>query len=847
MKKLVSLALVFALLLSCVPFQTAAAKKSDTSNDSLEMTDNSNQKKTNRKIDPKKIKADYVDGDVMVGLKEPCDASKMAKLFPELNIANVTDVYGSVIKAAKMSKKDVGASVASMVGTVYRVELASKKKQSVIDAIQVLNQSPHVDYAEPNYTSEHCFIPNGGYYATNQWNMDKIKMPVAWEKYRGSSALKVAIMDSGIYGAHQDLRNNVNTVGYNAATSTSTDLTDYKGTGTHTAGIIGAKGDDNYGIAGMNWFIDMVSIKMMAGSASYTSNAFTQLNAIIYATIQEIPISNLSYTLENVTYLVDAIRNYTGLLIVAAGNNGADISNTSIYREVAPFDNVIIVGASDRNDRPLADSNYSATAVHLFAPGMDIVGPLSPETHNNYQTRSGTSAAAPHVTGAAALLKAHCPHLSNKQIKQALIYGADYNYYLNGKCVANGRLNVSRSFELAEQMATYADVNGDGHKDLITSGDLSEFKQGQGRLFIYKWTASGYTRNNQVTCQTGLSLNLDKALKFADINGDGRDDLIAIDRMYGRISVSRSDGNGYFGWHSTSSAGLVDAQDTYYIADANGDWLSDVVCVKGSNAGTRKGYVSVIPALSNGNGYAGSGAVWTSSSRLVQDGDALHFADIDGNIADEMILQNRTDGRVYVSYFKYTLPNYGYEVWSNVSGVTVDDEDILHFVRVTPEITQIADNYLDMVVERKTLYRDGHIDVSKGTSNGFQTWTTNYTTKKMERDSVVQFGDVNNDDLDDIIIAENTLIPNGSAVYTYLSSGVDYQYSASLKSPISLQNGRRQFVLEDVNNDGKLDLCSFGGFNSTTTRNSLNFALGNGNGTYTENPSRKFSPLFNWQ
>jgi thermitase len=136
--------------------------------------------------------------------------------------------------------------------------------------------------------------------------------------------------------------------------------------------------------------------------------------------------------------------------VAAAGNDGVDndTSSRKSYPAALDNDNLISVAASDQSDRMAFFSNYGAKTTHLAAPGVGIVSTVP---GNSYKSADGTSMAAPHVAGAAALIWSRNPSMTYKQVKDILLQSVDVMPAFQGKTVTGGRLNVSKALRMVKR------------------------------------------------------------------------------------------------------------------------------------------------------------------------------------------------------------------------------------------------------------------------------------------------------------------------------------------------------------------------------------------------------------
>jgi len=348
--------------------------------------------------------------------------------------------------------------------STYDVMLYTIKDQSaegVIETINLLKKNPAVVYAEPDYYLEAVdTIPNDPSYS-RLYGLERISAPAAWDTYTGAKNVVVGVIDTGVQYTHPDLAGNIwvnpgeianngidddnngyidDVYGWNFVSNNNRPLDD-NGHGTHVAGTIGAVGNNGIGVVGVTWNTQIAALKFLdAGGGGYTSDA---IRAINYAKNKNFAITNNSWGGGSFSQsLKDAIDSYSGLVIAAAGNNGTNNDSSPTYPASYTSSNVIAVAATNSSDGRASYSNYGSTSVDLGAPGDAI---YSTYINSGYATASGTSMAAPQVSGAAALLKSYNPSLTTAQIKSAILSNVDAVSSLSGRTVTGGRLNVAKS------------------------------------------------------------------------------------------------------------------------------------------------------------------------------------------------------------------------------------------------------------------------------------------------------------------------------------------------------------------------------------------------------------------
>jgi subtilisin family serine protease len=312
-------------------------------------------------------------------------------------------------------------------------------------------------YAEPNYVLHALDTPNDPSFP-QQWNLQNngqdggtsgadIHATQAWNLTTGSPKVVVAVIDSGIDYPHPDLAANtwsnsapfsqtidgvsincaVGTHGYNAITNTC-DPMDDNGHGSHISGIIGAVGNNGVGVTGVNWAVQVMACKWLdATGAGAASDAITCLDFVkaMKDSGMNIVATNNSWGGSFSQAMSDAIQvqQQDGILfIAAAGNNFCDNDVVAVYPADFFLPNIISVAATNRFDQLAAFSDFGPQSVHLGASGQEI---LSTTPGNTYAVMSGTSMAAPQVTGVAALLAAQDSTRDWRALKNLILAGGD--------------------------------------------------------------------------------------------------------------------------------------------------------------------------------------------------------------------------------------------------------------------------------------------------------------------------------------------------------------------------------------------------------------------------------------
>ncbi|MDO8586327.1 MAG: S8 family serine peptidase [Armatimonadota bacterium] len=365
------------------------------------------------------------------------------------------------------------------IGNLQVIELP--KGAGVLDLIDKYNKSGLVEYAEPDYIVSTCATePNDPKYVDGTlWSLNNtgqnggtadadIDAPEGWDIIHDAPTVIVAVIDTGARYTHEDLAANMwsnpgetpgngidddgnvyvdDVYGINAITA-SGNPNDDNGHGTHVSGTIGAVGNNSKGVAGVAWRVKIMACKFAdSGGSGYTSD---EIECIDYAISKGAHIINASWGGPNYNQsLYDAIaaaRDAGIIFVAAAGNGGSDQigDNNDIVPEYPAsydLDNIVSVAATDRNDGLASFSNYGLNSVDLGAPGASITSAVN-TSDSAYGVKSGTSMAAPHVSGALALLAAAYPGDTYSQLTARLLTTTDPIPALDGKCQTDGRLNL---------------------------------------------------------------------------------------------------------------------------------------------------------------------------------------------------------------------------------------------------------------------------------------------------------------------------------------------------------------------------------------------------------------------
>jgi subtilisin family serine protease len=440
----------------------------------------------------------------------------------------------------------------------------------------------------------------------------------AWELTTGSAEVIVAVVDSGIRTTHQDLAANLwrnpgetgagketngqdddddgfidNVFGINAIPDPSDPAAgnpmDDNGHGTHVAGTIGAAANDAGPHVGVAWTVRLMACKFLdSGGGGYLSDEIECLDFAVAKGARIVNASYGGYYFSRAEYEALAnLRDHGVLVVAAAGNESWNNDSTSQTSYPASYDlaNLLAVAALDRTDALGSFSNYGATRVHLGAPG-DAIFSCWHTSDTAYETHRGTSMAAPHVAGAAALVLARFPSAPLAEVRRRLLDTTVAVPALAGKTATGGRLNVANALTATPPHRLAAEV---------TPREGSAFSAGKTGVFRAVVTDLQAVTNASVTAViVGLSeLNL---------RDDGvAPDTIAADGAYAAsfsVPTDRNELEVFFQVGAPGYTPMITASSIYPVLHPppNDDFATritipagmDFVSVTGSNLNASK-------------------------------------------------------------------------------------------------------------------------------------------------------------------------------------------------------------------------------------------------------------------
>lgn len=336
---------------------------------------------------------------------------------------------------------------------------------SFLLAAQVIQGNPRENSRDPAIQPRPQVPAPGPIDLKKTWQLPAIRLAEVWKVQRGNPETVIAVVDSGIHYNHRDLTTNLvrrppfsdpvpipqgfklDILGWDFVQNDHRPW-DRTGHGTFVSGLAAGILGSRDGGAGVCPGCSILTARFM--NSEGTGDDDDCLKAMEYAIQARPAVMNLSfggegYDREYEKVLEKSLENDV-VVVVAAGNDGENNDSNSIYPANFNLPNLITVAATERDGTLWEDSNYGKKKVHIAAPGVELWGPWNDGT---YYAGTGTSYAAPLVSGAVGLIRSQFPQLSAPEVVELLMRSALPNPALTNKVRSGGALDVQRAFQLA--------------------------------------------------------------------------------------------------------------------------------------------------------------------------------------------------------------------------------------------------------------------------------------------------------------------------------------------------------------------------------------------------------------
>ncbi len=518
-------------------------------------------------------KSGVVEGEYIVLFKKGVRKSEQLNLLSKVEYVAVKKDYAQ--KNVK-SRRVGGGRGAEIYDRILLVDLGEGKYQE--KALSDLWKDSKVDSVMPNYVVQLHAVPNDPYF-NRQNNLREINITSGWDINTGGEVI-VAVVDSGVNYTHPDLMNNIwINDGEDLNHNEIVDESDFNGEdddgngyiddirgwdfalnnndpndrspdgfgfghGTPVAGIIGAVGNNNLGIAGVNWRAKIMPLKFVYND--YSGRISDVIESYQYASNNGAKIISCSWG-----YFGDYTEVFRNIIDEMYAQDifiVASMGNTKVFTPFVPaiFDKVMAVGGTDTNGEGLYSLSTYGEWIDISAttPAYTTLRTNSFVVNDIYANFGGTSASAPHVSGLASLLLSVNPMLKPKDLELIIKSSAKDNGAL-GKDLyfGEGLINIGNALLLARNNPILPEIefssikDGDYFsRDLIITGtaeaeDFAEYRVEYAFRGDSAWTLA--TASNTAV-DNGVLANL-------DINPAWNDGIMNI-----RLRVKLQNGDEFF-------------------------------------------------------------------------------------------------------------------------------------------------------------------------------------------------------------------------------------------------------------------------------------------------------------